>query len=800
MGAFTKARDFFLDRIPVTERRLGKEFANRLPPVIRSWMGNLGIDFSKFFSKDARTVVPELLMSRGEFIEPPYDPETLQLAAERHWVVRLCIDKLVRESTRKGWHFEPNFGTRCASCGSEYEYTPLSEACPECNGELEKPDPSQLVAANEWLSNPNPSHTTSDIVKRAIHDLLVFDDFYASMTLSSAGYQMWPEDARFIRPIVDARARLGGKTFCPRQQQQKKPGEEVQLYPSTSHPPGSPCPENDGEKLLEAGYVQRVGSNVVAAFTPDEMMHGNLWATGSRLFGTPKLWAVQAQLTAMQLIDVYQKDSFDKGKTPKNIYLVKGIAEDAWRRAMLQHEQAKKLNPQSDFWIPVPPRLEKTGGEIGIDHISGIESPLIQGSLAFQEYYFRAICYTFGVSPASIGMETTGKLGASQAGAEQRDVTPETINEIQVQVSETFDRFIKKFFSMIVDWHWSLVSAHEDEETKIWTLKKLQTETAKIAVDAGFDVVIDEDGTPKISGAIDEETRQAKRDQNREDMEARFGQAKQPVEKAKDDDLEKASKFQAAIKRGAKLYKERLDALAESIFSAANQEIVSVLTATIPGQDRVDMETRDVLLTRIEDSFNLSLTQAESIALESARDLFRIGNREASEEVGKIAKQETPDQAAIDAHRARTIAAMRNILYFGDKDSYLTKIKGLIDRGIEENWTVSKLAIELQRELDPEKEHFSNYMWERIARTESAAYVIDGRLSAYREFDIPKVRRIVTLDERTDPINCAPFSNAIYKIEDANDVVPAHPNCRCAFAPYMGDEEPLADYQIIRNQ
>ena len=803
MGVLTKARDFFLDRVPITERRLGKEFAERLPPVVRSWMGNLGIDFSKFFGKEARTVVPELLTSYGDFIDPPYDPETLQLAAERHWVVRLCIDKLVRESTRKGWHFEPNFESRCASCGAEYEYTPISETCPECKGELEAPDSEQLVTAKEFLSNPNPNLTTSDIVKRAIHDLLVFDDFYASMTQSSFGYEMWPEDARFIRPVVDARARLGGKTFCPRQQQEKKPEEEVKLYPATSHPAGSPCPAQDGEKLIEAGYVQRVGSNVVAAFTPDEMMHGNLWATGSRLFGTPKLWAIQAQLTAMQLIDVYQKDSFDKGKTPKNIYLVKGIADDAWRRAMLQHEQAKKINSQADFWIPVPPRLDKSGADIGIEHIPGIESPLIAGSLAFQEYYFKAICYTFGVSPASIGMETTGKLGASQAGAEQRDVTPETINEIQIQSSETFDRFLKKFFGY-VDWHWSLVSAHEDEETKVWTLKKLQMEALKIAVDAGLDAIIDEDGSPKITGEVDQEER---KQQQKEEMEARFGLAaqnqedekKKPIEKTKSEDLEKASKFQAAIKRGAKLYAERLDALAESIFSSANREIVSILSPSIPGQNTVDMETRDVLLRRIEDSLDLSLTQAEKIAIETARDLFRIGNREASEEVGKIAKQETPDQAAVEAHRARTIAAMRNILYFGDKNSYLSKIKELINRGIEENWTVSKLAIELQRELDPEREHFSNYMWERIARTESAAYVIDGRLSAYREFDIPKVRRIVTLDERTDPVNCAPFSNAIYKLDDANDVVPAHPNCRCAFAPYFGDEEPLADYQIIRN-
>ena len=59
---------------------------------------------------------------------------------------------------------------------------------------------------------------------------------------------------------------------------------------------------------------------------------------------------------------------------------------------------------------------------------------------------------------------------------------------------------IRAAFPEIKDWNWTLETAHEKEILDEWTVKKLQMDTAKEAVDSGFDVEIDEDGTPKISG------------------------------------------------------------------------------------------------------------------------------------------------------------------------------------------------------------------------------------------------------------------------------------------------------------
>ena len=864
MGFLNRPKDFLAKRREANALRFLNE---NVPPSGKRFLSLFGGKVGNLLQKDQRSIVREAVTRYSDLIEPSYDPYELQNLYETHWVVRMCVDKLVRESTRQGWKFEPLYEVKCDTCETEYDYLPLSGKCPACvppdlqretqsttaatftkalrlpetdatttgssvsrgnqpsleTGHLSPPDPGEIEMAQEFLDRPNKDGlTTDDILKRAVRDLLIFDDFYASIWLRKdkavAGQpyhkrlQVSPEDARMIVIQADVKGRLGGKTFCQVCESLKTPGSQTFLY--AQEDAGKTCPNCKRGRLTEMAYAQRKGSAPVAAWTKDEIIHGNLWAIGSKLFGTPKLWAIQTQVVAMSLIDKFQKDTFDKAKTPKNIFLVRGVTDASLRASQRQWEQQKLIDPMGDMWIAAPTSPGGSGSQVGIEKIPSLDPPIIENSIPYLEFTFKNICYTFGVSPAAIGAETPGKLGTGQAGVEQRDVTPETINEIQKQVSETFDRFLKKFFPEIIDWKFALDSAHEDEETREWSVRKLQMETAKIAIDAGFEAIIDEDGTPKISGSgkraeppnpfgvgnggnpfgngesdtIGEEKKPTDTDIGKTAIKKQFSP----------EELEKASKFQFVLRQAAKEYKVKLDAFAESIFSRLKGDMDNVLGAKTP-DNRVTPDLKMTLLERTTRILDESLAEGERLAADTARTLYLQGVSAASQEINRIAKQDTPDIAAITASQKRTIEAMRNILYFGDKDSYLTRISAIIDEGIEKNWNTDQLARELQRQLDPDKEHFSNYMWERIARTESATYVIEGRIDAYTEFGIPLLKRIVTLDERTDLITCAPFSGAIYRVEDGYDVIPAHANCRCSFAPYYGPDEPLDESQILRN-
>ena len=767
MGFLQKTRAYIDER----RRSIAEAYlSSHLPAAGHRFLNMFGVKVGDLLQKDSRAIVPEIESKYGDFWEPPYDAFALQKVYERHWVVNACISKLVRESTRQGYGWEPDYEVRCLSCESEYDYLPLSEKCSECGGELEKPDPEELVRVTDFCNRPNPDLTMSDLLKRSVRDLLIFDDFYTSVAQAegtAVTLEFWPEDARYMQVVADKKGRLGGKTFCPLE-------EPPILYDVMRYPAGSRCPKDDGGVMMEAAYVQNIAQETKAAWSKDEVLHTNLYAVGSRHYGTPKLLSVQTQVDGMQLIDIYQKDIFDKAKTPKNIFIAKGFSEESLVRQLRMHEEKKKQNPVADMWIAAPMPAQGTS-QVGIEKIPGIETPLMQGAMEHQDYLFKSICYTFGVSPASIGVETSGKLGASQEGTEQRDVTPETINEIQIQVAEPYDRFFKRYFPEIKSWTFRLKSAHEGEDIEEWTLKKTQMEAAKIAVDAGFEVMIDEDGTPKISG-----------EGKRQEPVSPFGaDGAKPDEKKPD--IEKGDSRDKRINEAAESYRTTLDTISKDAYAAIHQAISDVLDAQTP-DNRATPEVKVALIERIERALNPVLADAETVVRASAQSLIRLGAQAAEAEVVNLGLKKQ-DPVPPREFRVRSVEAMRNTLYFGDKNSYLQIIRDMTDKGIEENWTTDQLARELRNALDPEKEHFPNYMWERIARTEAASYVIEGERQKYQEFGVPKLKRFVASDA-TDDL-CAPFAGAIYRTEDAYDVIPAHPNCRCSFAPYFGDEEPL---------
>src|SRR3990167_3803358 len=806
-----------------TSSELTKVISDKAPSVARL-LDSLGLNIENEIQKEARSIVPEAIVTIGQVIQPPYDPFILNDIANMHWVVRTCRDKLVREATRKGHSFEPNYEFRCIECETEYDYAPISEECPECQGELEQPDAEQLKRVKEFLINPNPQFTSQDILKRNASDLVTFDDFYVSSAkaTSVSGFEVWPEDVRFMRLEVDQKGRLGGRTFCPIDEDTKTPGKETKLYPPTEYPPGSPCPKEDGGALKSMAYAQVYGSNVVAAFAKEEVLHDNLYAKGSRLYGTPKVWAVQTQILAMSMMDHYQADSFEKAKTPKNWVVYKGFRDEDIRRQMKQYEEAKKLNAMTDMHLVIPPDISsgQAQGNVGIDVIRGVDTPLIVGSIQFQEFYFKAICYTFGVDPASLGVETPGRLGGASENMANSGVSQEAIGEIQVQLAEAWDRFLKLKFPEIQDWHFILNSAYEEEESKVYETKKIELEGAKIAVDAGLDIVVDEDGHIKISGENTQEMRDEKQKEQAELQAERFSgafggpsgdgesaaTAASPFGKAMphlaiakktvstedlETDIEKASRWQREIRSAALDYKEGLDKVSDFVYGRLLEDFGEYL---IPGpNETVNRDIADTIISRANKVLRLAEKDVAPMLEDAAASLYRSG---LSLGLSDIQKQDVEvmfdeeDTAAIEAFYARTQDAMKNVLYFGDKQSYLSKIQDVTEECLRSGGCTTRiLARKLQEALDPDREHFSDYMWERIAQTDSTAYITAGRLKEIGRFDVPKVRRI-TASDVSDAL-CAPFTNAVYKLEDAYNVIPAHPNCLCAFAPYFGPEEPI---------
>ena len=160
------------------------------------------------------------------------------------------------------------------------------------------------------------------------------------------------------------------------------------------------------------------------------------------------------------------------------------------------------------------------------------------------------------------------------------------------------------------------------------------------------------------------------------------------------------------------------------------------------------------------------------------------GVKLAEADTGLITNLDIPDIEAMLARSGRTAETMLNKLVpmALSRDTYIGELNKVFDEAVESNWNTDRIASELAGKFDPGKREFAHHVWKRIARTETAAYVSEGRRIGYQKMGIEKVQRNVASDACKI---CWPFNNKIYKMDEAQGVIPAHPNCRCAWAPVV---------------
>ena len=141
------------------------------------------------------------------------------------------------------------------------------------------------------------------------------------------------------------------------------------------------------------------------------------------------------------------------------------------------------------------------------------------------------------------------------------------------------------------------------------------------------------------------------------------------------------------------------------------------------------------------------------------------------------------DIAAIAFWRRRwVIPALRRTL--GSHRANITTVfEQMVGEGQSWKWASGRMK-EL---IDPSGSKYPKYFYNRIARTETRRVVENSHISGLRRAGFKYVERLVEIDTQTDKDLCAPYEGAVYKIEDSNSVIPAHPNCRCTFVARDGE-------------
>jgi SPP1 gp7 family putative phage head morphogenesis protein len=112
-------------------------------------------------------------------------------------------------------------------------------------------------------------------------------------------------------------------------------------------------------------------------------------------------------------------------------------------------------------------------------------------------------------------------------------------------------------------------------------------------------------------------------------------------------------------------------------------------------------------------------------------------------------------------------------------DTMKDNLDNVIVGGLDSGLTYGEMADAIQQTLgvDPEFPDMPGWRAERIARTEAMWATNEGLLNQYKEVGITQVNIVCAGDACDDCVDLA--DGGPYTIEEAESLIPAHPNCRC---------------------
>lgn len=99
---------------------------------------------------------------------------------------------------------------------------------------------------------------------------------------------------------------------------------------------------------------------------------------------------------------------------------------------------------------------------------------------------------------------------------------------------------------------------------------------------------------------------------------------------------------------------------------------------------------------------------------------------------------------------------------------------------------------EIAREIDKTVDKINRTRAVTIARTEIVHTYAEGSLDSYERLGVEEVGILAEWstagDDRVCP-QCAPLNGVIMSVHEARGIIPLHPNCRCAWLPYLDDRK-----------
>ena len=415
----------------------------------------------------------------------------LYAVSNENLILRTVLTTLQQEIFRRGYYWEKAFHKKCTECEKEYQHD--VDTCEQCGGEVESPDPDQIMYPR-WLIEQRNSMEQNfmDILRELEYDLNITDDaflvvikeYYLDEESGEPSFYRVKElmrgDPIFMRIIADKRGVRGGRyRVCPLHR------DVVRGF----HEDEKQCPTCE-HKLEDVHYVNTGGSGKTQYFLEGEVIHLSKYYP-SKLYGrspVATLWRQAMTLTAM---DNYIYTAYSKRRAPRGMI---SITTD-------------NLESMKSFWKGVDEKLERDPHyipKIGIESQSGrggVEWVKFMDTLEEMQYIAvrdemrQRIASFYGVS--NVFMMDTGKSGGLNNEGLQVLVTNRSVEFGHKVYTETlFPRLMEQM--EVTDWKLTLHPSEEEDEVTRLRRDEMEVNIAQRMAMLGYEAELLEEGTRDI--------------------------------------------------------------------------------------------------------------------------------------------------------------------------------------------------------------------------------------------------------------------------------------------------------------
>jgi len=496
------------------------------------------------------------------------------------------------------------------------------------------------------------------------------------------------------------------------------------------------------------GYIQAPRSQSgKVEFKPREVLHFKLGTKGATLYGLSPLASLILPVTVDKYAQIYNRAFFISGAKIRGAFIMKDATPEQVERNR-EYMAARAKNPDlahSDLVLE---------GDIEFKQISTTQKDM--EFLELREFTRNEILAVYGVPPSKVSIIETGNIGAGTGEHQTATFYDETISPFQMRLAEKLTKHIIRQGFGINDWSFQFNKRAIDE--------KDQAEIFSLYLQNG---VFSPDEVRRI---VAPRMPEMQKSFNPKDAIVSSTRAVVALE----------GKFVDAVK---------------AIF----RKIGEVIKAKLPGLKRDgDLE----VLLQLVDKDKIAKT-IERFALDSAYKGLELSAQRAGLESVKDLSHSVREKLQTEA----------STLAYDLSRGMVDRLREELSAGIRANETIPQLmkridawvgsqTITIRPVLDAEGNIVraagsrvigKNVLAEVIARTEANRAYNAGNLDALKQAGVQKVQWLLASDackECADLAETGPGEKLgkIMTLDEAQDVLPAHPNCRCTWVTVLEEK------------